>query len=154
MKKSVLLTFLFVSVISLKSQVNCPLNTPEFPFTTDDSWNTYSWSANLYHPSQMGGAQTINAISFRLDNDWSWGNYTYNNVRVWVRNSNVNDYVSSPGYPGNVGFTQVYSGNITFNGSGVYTINFSTSFSYDGTSHYEVLFENRVIKKVANVFRL
>lgn len=134
---------LFISVLGLKSQVNCPLNTPEFPFTSDDSWNTYSWSVNLYHPNQMGGAKSINSISFRLDNDYAWGNYTYNNVRIWVRNSNITNYASSPGYPGNVGFIQVFNGNITFNGTGVYTVNFSSPFSYDGTSHYEVLFENR-----------
>jgi hypothetical protein len=142
MKQTILFIAFLFNILLTHGQVNCPLNTPEFPFTTDDNWNTYSWSANLYHPNQMGGAQTINSISFRLDNDNSWGNYTYSNVKVWVRNSTITNYASSTGYPGNVGFTQVYNGNLTFNGSGTYTINFSSGFSYDGTSHYEVLFEN------------
>lgn len=141
MKKLVLSIFIFVLVFGLKAQVSCPLNTPEFPFTTDDGGNLYSWSANLYHPNQMGGAQIINAISFRLDN--GGGNYTYSNIKIWVRNSTITNYVSNQSYPGNTGFTQVYSGNFTFTGNGVYTINFSTPFAYDGTSTYEVLIENQ-----------
>jgi hypothetical protein len=120
---------------------NCPYNTPEFPFTTDDDWSLYSWSANLYHPNQMGGAQTINSISFKLDN--GGGNYTYSGIKIWVRNSAITNYASNQSYPGNVGFTQVYSGNFAFSGNGVYTINFSTPFAYDGTSTYEVLIENQ-----------
>ena len=93
----------------------CPLNSPEFPFTTDDSWSNYSWSSNLYMPPQLGGAQTLTNVSFRLDNDWSWGNYTYSDIRIYVRHTSVNNFASDPGYPGTAGFTQVYSGNMTFN---------------------------------------
>jgi hypothetical protein len=120
---------------------NCPLNSPEFPFETQDDWYTYGWSANLYHPNQMGGAQTINSISIRLDNT-EYGSYTYNNIKIRVRNSTVTSY-SSSSYPGTTGFTEVFSGNFTFNGAGVYTFNFSSSFAYDGISTYEVLFENQ-----------
>lgn len=102
------------------AQVNCPLNTPEFPIETTDDWNPYSWSAGLYLPIQMGGAQTLTFISFRLDNDACNGcsTYTYTNCRIWVRNTAVDNYASSPGYPGTAGFTEVYSGNFTFNGPG------------------------------------
>ena len=123
----------------------CPLNTPEFPFTTDDSWSTYSWSSGLYLPVQLGGAQTMTSISFRLDNHWSWGNYTYNDIRIYVRHTAVNNFASDPGYPGTAGFTQVYSGNMTFNPTGIYTFNFNSapSFVYNGTDQLEVLIENR-----------
>ncbi|MBL1280147.1 MAG: T9SS type A sorting domain-containing protein [Fluviicola sp.] len=129
------------------AQVNCPLNTPEFPIETTDDWNPYSWSAGLYLPIQMGGAQTLTFISFRLDNDACNGcsTYTYTNCRIWVRNTAVDNYASSPGYPGTAGFTEVYSGNFTFNGPGVYTYNFNVapSFNYNGIDQLEVLFEHR-----------
>lgn len=145
MKHLLLLTF-SIFTIYINGQVNCPLNTPEFPFETqDDLWDTYSWSAGLYMPVQMGGAQTMTSISFRLDNDWSWGNYTYNNIHIYLRHTSVNNYASSPGYPGTAGFTEVYSGNMTFNGPGVYsyTFNVAGSFAYNGSDNLEVLFENR-----------
>ncbi len=139
--------FLFYIIIFsniLFGQSNCPLNTPEFPFTTDDNWNTYGWSANLYHPNQMGGAQVLTSISFRIDNTGG-GSQTYTSCKIWVRHTLTTNYASNPGYPGTTGFTEVYSGNFTFNGSGIYTFNFNVtpSFSYDGTSFFEVLFENR-----------
>ncbi|MBL4669979.1 MAG: T9SS type A sorting domain-containing protein [Flavobacteriales bacterium] len=137
-----LLIFLFASG-TLFGQVNCPLNTPDFPIETTDG--DYSWTANLYHPTQMGGAQNLTAISFRLDNDGSWGSYTYSNCKIWVRHTSVSSYPVSSSYPGTAGFTEVYSGNFTFNGQGVYTFNFNVaaSFTYNGTSNLEVLFENR-----------
>ncbi len=140
------LLFLFLLSTSVYSQVDCPLNTPEFPFKTD-SWPYYSWSANLYTPSQIGAAQTMTSISFRLDNDASggWNTYTYTNCKIWVRNSSVIDYDGSLGYPGTAGFTEIYSGDFTFSGPGVYVFNFNVapSFNYDGASTFEVLFESR-----------
>lgn len=126
--------------------VNCPLNTPEFPFETQDDWwgDSYSWSAGLYMPSQIGGAQTINSISYRLDNT-SGAAGTYNDIYVYLRHTAVTNYASSPGYPGTGGFTQVYNGSVVYPGTNgtTITITFSTPFVYNGTSNLEVLFENR-----------
>lgn len=146
--KKILPFFLFFSLsFSVFSQFDCPLNTPEFPFTTDDSFTNFSWSANLYTSSQMGGAQNLTSISFRLDNDACNGcaTYTYSNCKIWVRNTSIDDYATNTGYPGTAGFTEVYSGDFTFSGPGVYTMNFNVagSFNYNGTSTFEVLFENR-----------
>lgn len=135
----------FVTLLSFQSLGQCPLNTPEFPFTTDDDWNWYSWSSNLYSSTQMGGPQLMTNISFRLDNDGSSWNYTYNDIRIYVRSTAVTNFSTDPGYPGTGSFTQVYAGNMTFNGTGVYSFNFNVapSFFYDGTQQLEVLFENR-----------
>lgn len=139
--KKLLLAFTVLCVIGLNAQ--CPWNTPEFPFETQ--YDLYSWSSGLYMPSQIGGAQTLSSISFRLDNDYSWGNYTYNNIRIYVRHTGVSNFANDPGYPGTAGFTQVYSGNMTFNGTGVYTYTFNVApnFVYNGVDQLEVLFENR-----------
>lgn len=141
-RKLVFLMITFIAYSFSFGQI-CPLNTPEFPFTTD--YDDYGWSSGLYNPSQIGGAQTMTSVSFRIDNDYSWGNYTYNDIRVYVRHTSVNNFASDPGYPGTSGFTQVYSGNMTFNGAGMYTFNFNVapSFVYNGSDQLEVLFENR-----------
>jgi hypothetical protein len=142
--KQLLLLSVFISS-SLFGQVNCPLNTPDFPIETTDG--DYSWSANLYAPTQMGGAQSLSAISFRLDNDACSGcaTYTYSNCKIWVRHTSVSSYPNSSSYPGTAGFTEVYSGNFTFSGPAVYTFNFNVAafFAYNGTDNLEVLFENR-----------
>jgi hypothetical protein len=139
------LVFLTITLITYSISFGqiCPLNTPEFPFTTD--YDDYGWSSGLYMPSQLGGAQSMTSVSFRIDNDDSGGNYTYNDIRVYVRHTAVNNFASDPGYPGTAGFTQVYSGNMTFNGTGMYTFNFNVapSFVYNGSDQLEVLFENR-----------
>lgn len=114
MNKLLLATSIFISSFFVSGQTDCPLNTPEFPFTTDDDWALYSWSAGLYMPFQLGGAQTLTTLSFRLDNHSPFGSYTYNNIRIYMRHTSVTNYSSSPGYPGTTGFTQVWSGNMTF----------------------------------------
>lgn len=141
----VLLCFALSVTANFKAQSNCPYNTPEFPFTTDDSWATFGWSSGLYMPVQLGGAQTLTSISFRLDNDGSSGSYTYNDIRIYLRHTVVTNFASDPGYPGTAGFTQVYSGSMVFSGTGVYTFNFNVapSFVYNGTDQLEVLIENR-----------
>lgn len=142
MNKLLPLLFLALSVNFTNAQVNCPLNTPEFPFETQDG-NFYSWSSGLYMPVQLGGAQTFTNIAFRLDNVGAAGSYTYTQVHVWMRHTAVTSFTTQPSYPGNAGFTEVYSGNFTFNGTGVKTFNFNVapSFVYNGVDNLEVLFE-------------
>lgn len=142
-----LLLFPFVAILGFFSnaQVTCPLNTCDFPFQTCNSSDSYSWSAGLYSPSQLGGAQTMTSISFRLDNASSYGtNYTYTNIRIYLRHTSVNSYPNGS-YPTTTGFTHVFTGDMTFNNVGVYTFTFNqtTSFAFNGTNNLEVLFENR-----------
>lgn len=141
------LFIVFFAVLPLggNAQVaNCPLNTPEFPFETQDEWwdDSYSWSAGLYMPQQLGAAHTINSISYRLDNTYGSAG-TYPNISVYLRHTSVSNYSSSPGYPGIAGFTLVYSGNVTYGAAGTYSFSLSTPFAYNGTDNLELLIENR-----------
>jgi hypothetical protein len=98
-------------------------------------------------PSQLGGAQTISQLSFRLDNVFgscvAFDDEDYFDVRIYMRHTSVNNYASDPGYPGTAGFTQVWNGTMAFPSSGVYTYTLSTSFVYNGTQNLELLIENR-----------
>lgn len=144
-RKAVLFfVFLFVFSISF-GQIDCPLNTPIMPFeNVDDFSDEYAWSSNLYLPIQVGGAQTFNQISFRMDNHFSPGySYTYSDFRIYIRHTTVNDFsASDPNYPGTAGFTLCYSGPFTINNPGVYTFALSTPFVYNGTDNFEVMFQN------------
>lgn len=136
----------FLSVNLFGQVVNCPLTTPDFPIHTkyETNYEYYSWSAGLYMPSQVGGAQTINSISYRLANT-NGDAGTFSDIRVYVRHTSVTNYASSPGYPGTTGFTQVYGGAVTYGSSNniTYTFTFSSAFVYNGTQNLEVLIENR-----------
>jgi hypothetical protein len=139
--------FLLFSTFYASTQTWCALTTPEFPFTTDDDWGNYSWSAGLYMPQQIGGAQTINAISFRLDN--TDGSANYSGVRIYLRHTAVSSYPNY-NYPGGSdpvtqGFTLVYSGAMNFTAvdGQIYSYTLSAPFSYNGTSNLEMLIENR-----------
>lgn len=122
---------------------NCPLNTPEFPFEVEER---YSWSSNLYLPSQVGGSQTFNDVTFRVDNagggsDWDC---TFTDLRVYMRHTTVDNFPNG-NYPGTAGFTLVYDGSITIDDSGntSYTVTFDTPFVYNGIDQLELLIENR-----------
>lgn len=142
-RKLVLLTISLVAYSFSYGQI-CPLNSPEFPFTTNDSWYTYSWSSGLYMPSQLGGAQTMSQVSMRIDNSDASGTYTYSDVHVYLRHTSSQDFSSETSYPNTAAFTEVYSGGFTFNGTGIFTFYFNlTPFAYNGTDNLEVLIENR-----------
>lgn len=143
MKSILLISAIILLAFSPFAQINC-LNTPEFPFETQDN-NYYSWSSGLYMPSQLGGSQNLTSISFRLDNVGASGTYTYSQVHVWMRNTSVTDFTTQSSHPGYTGFTEVYNGNFTFNGTGIKTFNFNSapSFAYNGTDNLEVMFEFR-----------
>lgn len=138
--------FIFLS-FSLKGQIsNCKYTTNEFPFRLDEN---AGWSAGLYDPAQIGGAQTITQIQFRLQTpSYSfWDPYTFNDVQVFVRETDVANY-NQPGqntYPGTSGFTKVFDGSFNFTGGGIHTFSFGTGsgsssqFNYSGTKNLELL---------------
>jgi hypothetical protein len=135
MKKSLLILSLFL-LLSSHLFAQC-LNTPDFPFNTDEGEGR-SWSSNLYSPSQLGGAQTISQLSVELNNVFA-GSFTYDGISIYIREVNNTEFTNGS-YPGTAGFTQVFSGSKSFNGKGTYSFNLSTPFVYSGTKYLEVFF--------------
>ncbi len=132
---------LFLLLLPYLVYAQCPLTTPEFPFETQDDWwgDTYSWSAGLYLPTQIGGANTITTFGLRNNA----GSGTYTDVRVYMRHTTTNNYNVEPGHPGTSGFTQVWNGTMVFSGGGVYTYTLATPFVFNGSDNLEVLVEHR-----------
>ncbi len=116
---------------------NGTLASERYPF---NGFYDFSWSNALYLQSELGAAGTLNKVSFYVDNAPS--NYTMNSQKIYVRHTSSGSY-SDNNYPGTSGFTLVYDGSITYNGSGWKEITLSTPFSYNGTDNLEFLFENR-----------
>ncbi|MDF2449483.1 MAG: hypothetical protein K0R26_1987 [Bacteroidota bacterium] len=113
------------------------LNIEKYPF---NGYYNYSWSDAIYTQSDIGASGNISKISFYVDNAPS--NYVMNNQLIYIRNTSASSFTNS-NYPGTSGFTQVFSGSITYNGSGWKEITFTTPYSYNGTDNLEFLFENR-----------
>ncbi|MCE7043193.1 T9SS type A sorting domain-containing protein [Dyadobacter sp. CY312] len=135
MKKLLLILTLFFLVHgALLAQC---LNTPDFPFNTDEGEGR-SWSSSLYSPAQLGGAQTISQLSVELNNVFA-GSFTYDGISIYVREVDNTEF-SDGNYPGTAGFTQVFSGSKAFNGKGTYSFTFNAPFAYSGTKYLEVFF--------------
>lgn len=139
MKRNIVLGLFILFYIGGYAQ--CPLKSPDFPISTYDGYN-YTWSAGLYSISQVGGAQTITTLTFRLDNP-SYASETFSNQYIYFRHSSTSNYTSSSSYPGTSGFTLVWSGTISISGDGFYNITLATPFAYNGTDNLEVLWENK-----------
>lgn len=144
--------FMVTPVMAQQSLNDCPWATQDFPFVTEDSYMKYSWSSGLYMPTQLGGAQTMTKFSLRVNNTTYSGSFSYSNVHVYVRHTSLNEFPNSshpfPSTDTYTGFTKVYEGTLSFNGTGIYTFNFggsgaSSSFNYNGIDNLEVLIENR-----------
>lgn len=107
----------------------------------------YSWCKTIYTQAEINTAglttaSEIMGIGFYVGN--TPANYVMENQLVYVRNTTQSIYESTDiSYPGTDGFTHVFTGNLTYNGSGWHYITFNTPFNWNGTGNIEFLYENR-----------
>jgi hypothetical protein len=119
------------------NQVGTGTNSSEkYPF---DGYYNYSWSDVIYLQSDLGSAGTLTSLSFYVNNGPS--NFVMNSQNIYIRTTSESSFTNST-YPTTSGFTQVFNGTITYNGTGWKTITLNTPFTYDGTSNLEILYEN------------
>ncbi|MFN9711155.1 MAG: lectin-like protein, partial [Bacteroidota bacterium] len=116
---------------------------PNFPF---NGGFDFSWSSMLYGKQLFHGTDLIIKIGFEVANNPV--NYTMQNQRIYMRLTNATSQPDA-NYPGTAGFTLVYDGPITYNGSGWTIITLQTPFLYDIAQNLEVLCENRDGSKAA-----
>ena len=115
-------------------------------------YNNYGWSKFFYTSAEMTAAGVtgtigITKIAFQVSS--STTNYVMDNQMVYMRHFYDTSYASSAtSYPGTSGFTNVYSGSVTWNGPGWVEITFQTPFSYNSTWGLEILWENRDGSKI------
>lgn len=140
----IILTTMCFNTYSQLNWSTCPWNTAEFPFETLN--RRFAWSSSLFLPSQIGGAQSISSIQFRVQNAGGWPQ-NFSTVRVYLRHTSINNYANGTHPDPTYGsFTQVYSGNLNIGTTNntVYTITFNMNapFSYNGADQLEILIEN------------
>ncbi len=143
MKKISLLAcfLLFVSFFSsINGQITIGTGTAyseKYPF---NGFYKYSWSNVIYLSSEINSAGSLTSVAFYVDN--SPVNYVMNNQKIYARHTSAST-ITGTNYPTTDGFTLVYDGTVTYNGTGWKTINLTTPFLYNGTSNIEFLFENK-----------
>lgn len=100
----------------------------------------FGFSNIIYKASEIGRSGQITKIAVNVTN--SPVNYTMTGQKIYMRHTTASSY-SSGAYPGTSGYTLVFDGNVTFNGSGWHEINLSAAFNYNNIDNLEILWENR-----------
>jgi len=104
------------------------------------------WSKSIYTKAEINAAglntaNTITGIAFNVTNTPS--NYTMQDQRVYVRHTSAAAYDATDiDHPNSALFDAVFQGDLTYNGSGWFSIAFSTPFAWNGSDNIEFLFEN------------
>jgi hypothetical protein len=97
----------------------------------------YGWSAVIYLQSELGGAKALNGLTYDVYDSWTGAPYTIYDQKIWMKHTTDTNWVGNYAKPDPVadGFTEVFSGDITFTAIGFADyISFDTNFAYVGTS--------------------
>ncbi len=101
----------------------------------------YSWSQVIYLQSEIGSSLEITKISYDVSNTPS--NYTFYNQKIYMKHTTLAEFPDgSYDDPVAAGFTLVYEGDVTFDGSGWNVIPLDNPFSYNGTDNLIVYWQN------------
>lgn len=142
MKKVIILilTILFLSITSLISQNYVQVGTGSQSTNLPPylSWN-YSWSSMIFKAEDIGAAKDITHIGFDVI---PGSEITLNNQTVYLKLVDDTSFANT-NYeaPENNGYTKVYEGTIDFQ-SGWCIITLNAPFSYDGSKHIALHWEN------------
>lgn len=100
----------------------------------------FSWSSVIYTQDQLQGLEgNIDQISFYIANA---ANSEMKNQRIYAKLTNET-IANNTNYPNVSDYTLVYSGDITYSGSGWKNIDFTAKLEYVSGKNIEFLFENR-----------
>ncbi|HON17942.1 MAG TPA: T9SS type A sorting domain-containing protein [Salinivirgaceae bacterium] len=139
MKRLIILTliFLFVHLSNAQSYVQIGNGTVSTTYPVYGLWG-YGWYSVIYTPGELGGAKQITKIAFECINGPKNANYQ----KIFMKHGTSATFASlAYEDPTNNGYTQVFDGNITFNGWTEITL--STPFDYNGTDYLIIHWENR-----------
>ncbi len=97
----------------------------------------YSYTEQIYLKNELGGASTINSLSFYC-NSYSSLN---RNITVYLKHTMKDEYGSVNDYVTAEDAENVFSGNVTLN-PGWNTINFTNGFDYDGEQNIVLIVDD------------
>lgn len=102
----------------------------------------YGWSATIYQASELSSipvGSDITAIRYYIANTPS--SYVMNDQRIYLAETTLTGFNSGDPRPDETTMTQVYGGNIVWDGTGGFDIDFDTPFTYSG-GNLMVYYEN------------
>lgn len=101
----------------------------------------YSWSQTIHLQSDIGSPVLISGIAFDVAN--SPVNYVMYNQRIYLKHTGLTAFPDATYEDAETaGFTKVFEGTVTFNGSGWHQITFDAPFAYNGTDNLIVYWQN------------
>lgn len=109
-------------------------------------YKDYGWSKFIYTSSNMTnagftGTTTIKRIAFQVGNAVS--DYVMEDQHIYMAVSYNSNYgTTAVGFPNVNNYTEVFSGNITWNGPGWVEIALDTPYNYDSTWGLEIVWTN------------
>ncbi len=99
----------------------------------------YGWSRTIYTQDELDSTpMSITGVAYNVRNSPS---YTYNNLYVYIKDTSDTGF-SSASYADTGTYTLVYSGDVTWSGTGWQIITFDTPYTYDGTGSIEIQWRN------------
>ena len=98
----------------------------------------YSYTQQIYYADEIGGATTIDGISFDEVGTVS----VETPIKIYLAETDKNAFASTSDYVTADALTLVYEGNYPSNTSGMHRINFDTPFEYSGANNLVVVFDN------------
>jgi hypothetical protein len=101
----------------------------------------YGWSQVIYLQSEIVESMEISGVSYYVDNSPS--NYEMLDQRIYLKHTTLATFPDAAyDDPATAGFTQVFQGDVTWNGSGWHEITFDTPFAYNGSDNLIVYWQN------------
>ena len=91
----------------------------------------YSLTEQIYTAAEVGGAGTITTIAFQA----AASKTITRALDIYMKNTEKAEFSNSTDWENVSTLYRVFSGNVSFNGSGWTTINLTTPFEYDGVSN-------------------
>lgn len=132
---------LFTATLAFGGYVEIGTGTSTTSYAPTNGLWDYSWSQVIYLQSEIGSPIDIERISYNVSN--TPANYTFYNQKIYMKHTTLTQFPDgSYDDPVAAGFTLVYEGDITFDGSGWQVITLDTPFEYNGADNLIVYWQN------------
>ncbi|MCK4313087.1 MAG: hypothetical protein KAW88_10175, partial [Candidatus Cloacimonetes bacterium] len=142
--KNLLLTIclLLITTFAFAEYVEIGTGTSNTPYIPIAGSYDYSWSQVIYLQSEIISKINIDKISYNVSNTPS--NYVTPNQKIYMKHTGLTEFPDGAyDDPAAAGFTLVFDGTVTWNGSGWHEIVLDNAFSYNGTDNLIIYWQNR-----------
>jgi len=126
------------NIYSLSEQISAKTTSSDVPFRIGTN---YSSSYSIYLPSEIGGARTINSISWNF-NGYASAQLNLTSVNIKLAHTDLDVFTLTPySNYSSLGTLCLSNASLSVN-TGLITVNLTTPFNYNGTDNLIVIFEN------------